>query len=62
MEPSEGRISTQEVLPPYLVVWGPGAGMDPRVPQNRTFTTGSPQFLPEQEAIKQTSKSVAWYS
>src|ERR1043165_3685966 len=29
-------ISTQEVLPPYFLDWGPGAGMDPRVPQNFT--------------------------
>jgi hypothetical protein len=27
---------TQDVLPPYRAVRGPGVGIDPRVPQNRT--------------------------
>jgi hypothetical protein len=30
------RTSMQVVLPPYLIVSGPGAGMLPRTPQNRT--------------------------
>ena len=34
--PSSIRISTQDVLPPYFAVFGPGVGTDPLVPQNRT--------------------------
>src|SRR6266487_2622274 len=30
------RTSTQEVLPPYRIVVGPGVGIDPRTPQNLT--------------------------
>jgi hypothetical protein len=30
------------VLPPYLAVWGPGVGIEPRVPQNvRAYDTVS---------------------
>ena len=32
--PLSERISTQDVLPPYLVVVGPGFAIEPRVPQN----------------------------
>src|SRR5262249_36985587 len=38
--PSAERTSTQEVLPPYRLVSGPGTGYDPRTPQKRTFTRG----------------------
>ena len=34
--PSSIRSSTQEVLPPYLAVFGPGVGIEPLVPQKRT--------------------------
>src|SRR5690349_11561163 len=34
------RTSTQGVFPPYRLVVAPGAGMDPRTPQN--FTWKSP--------------------
>src|SRR5262245_43806314 len=34
--PSEALTSTQEVFPPYRAVFGPGAAIDPRVPQKRT--------------------------
>src|SRR5213593_2922744 len=34
--PSEARTSTQDVFPPYRAVFGPGAAIDPRVPQKRT--------------------------
>jgi hypothetical protein len=30
------RISTQDVLPPKVVVRGPGVAIEPRVPQNVT--------------------------
>ena len=29
--------STQDVLPPYRLVPGPGVAIEPRVPQNRSF-------------------------
>jgi hypothetical protein len=32
------RISVQAVLPPKRAVRSPGAAIDPRVPQNRTYT------------------------
>src|SRR5215471_16594892 len=35
-----GRISTHDVLPPYLLVARPGAGIEPRTPQNLTFIGG----------------------
>jgi hypothetical protein len=34
------RTSTQDVLPPYRRVFGPGVAMDPRVPQNCIRTEG----------------------
>src|SRR5688572_4185766 len=34
--PSSIRSSTQDVLPPYFAVFGPGVGIEPLVPQNRT--------------------------
>src|SRR5687768_14052737 len=34
--PSSIRTSTQDVLPPYFAVFGPGVGTEPLVPQNRT--------------------------
>src|SRR2546430_11227975 len=40
--PSEARTSTQEVLPPKRAVLGPGAAIDPRVPQKRTCMADSP--------------------
>src|SRR6266446_10690851 len=39
--PSEARTSTQEVLPPKRAVLGPGAAIDPRVPQKRTCMADS---------------------
>jgi mannose-6-phosphate isomerase len=36
MVPSSIRSSTQDVLPPYLAVFGPGVGIEPLVPQKRT--------------------------
>jgi hypothetical protein len=36
--PSEVLISTQAVLPPTRIVSGPGVGIVPRTPQNRTST------------------------
>ena len=33
----ESDTSTQAVFPPYFVVVGPGAEIDPRVPQNLIF-------------------------
>ena len=36
MVPSSSRSSTQDVLPPYLAVFGPGVGIEPLVPQKRT--------------------------
>src|SRR5207248_5426996 len=35
MVPSLVRISTHEVLPPYIAVRCPGVGIEPRVPQKR---------------------------
>jgi hypothetical protein len=37
---SPHRISTQEVLPPYRTVSGPGQAILPRTPQNRTVYSG----------------------
>jgi hypothetical protein len=37
--PSLDRSSTQHVLPPYAAVRFPGVGIDPRVPQKRTYIT-----------------------
>ena len=37
--PPADRSSTQDVLPPYRTVDGPGVGMEPRVPQYRTCIT-----------------------
>jgi len=34
---SVSRTSTQGVLPPYRTVVRPGVGIEPRVPQNRSF-------------------------
>src|SRR2546422_1174221 len=39
--PSEARTSTHDVLPPNRAVFGPGDAIDPRVPQNLTYTTSS---------------------
>src|SRR5687768_1952393 len=36
--PSDARNSTHDVFPPNLAVWRPGAAMEPRVPQNLTYT------------------------
>jgi hypothetical protein len=38
--PRAERTSTQDVLPPYRRVSGPGVAMDPRVPQNCIRTVG----------------------
>ncbi len=35
-QPSFVRNSTQGVFPPYRTVVGPGLGIEPLVPQNRT--------------------------
>src|SRR5262245_21227694 len=37
VEPSESSSSTQEVLPPYRFISGPGAGTEPRAPQTVSF-------------------------
>src|SRR3990172_6075865 len=42
--PSAARTSMHDVLPPYRAVLEPGAAMDPRVPQKRTFT--APHHIP----------------
>src|SRR5262245_3728962 len=38
---SDALTSTQEVFPPYRAVFGPGAAIDPRVPQKRTCMADS---------------------
>src|SRR3972149_2640550 len=40
--PSAARTSMHDVLPPYRAVLDPGAAMDPRGPQKRTFTAPPP--------------------
>src|SRR5690348_2854979 len=40
-EPSERVTPTQEVLPPYRMVSGPGDGIEPRVPQSLTFISAA---------------------
>src|ERR1051326_6320682 len=42
--PPGDRTSTQEVLPPYLAVRGPGDAIEPRVPQKRT-SNAAPLWL-----------------
>src|SRR5688500_14409898 len=44
--PSRVRTSTQEQLPPYRTVLGPGDGIEPRVPQNRIFMSPSTSASP----------------
>src|SRR5215207_2653626 len=39
--PASEISSTQDVLPPYRTVPGPGEAVDPRVPQKRTRTSDS---------------------
>jgi hypothetical protein len=44
--PSRVRTSTQEQLPPYRIVLGPGEGIEPRVPQKRIFISPSTHAPP----------------
>src|ERR1700722_20004541 len=44
--PPEGVVSsTQDVLPPKWLVPGPGAAMEPRVPQKRTSIPDDPSVI-----------------
>src|SRR4029079_8597619 len=42
--PSPSVSSTQDVLPPYRTVDGPGDAIDPRHPQTRASTSGRPHL------------------
>src|SRR5437867_3919601 len=48
------RTSTQEVLPPYRMVPGPGTGIDPRTPQNFRRAGGD-------ETVAMDERAESWH-
>src|SRR5688572_30572645 len=56
------KTSKHVVFPPYLTVCGPGEGIDPRVPQQRTVTAEASSVLRAGEVAVRLTGSKGWSS